>query len=348
MLNVISSYSLLLSDRSGVEAILLEMRRQMEDATKTQETQKESIKGFANAIRAHKNIVMLGMGASHCVNEIFSFQLRKIGIEAIAVTASEYLYDPFPLEDRLVLLTSQSGESVETVRCLNLLTKAILYGITLNADSTIGRNTRSLVAYGGSEKAFAGTRSVTLSLALMAYVSAELGVVSSDAVAAAIAFRQGDSTTMRKAVELLSSKSHIIGTGRSLYSGLAQLFCLGGEELGGRPIVFNETGQLRHGPLEVLSHDSVLVIFRQKGLLGELAASFENIHMRSGCHLVVIDSSGLAPLKEALTITCPPGDDIVAALAVMETFQTLMIGYACNVNRMAGIPKYSTKITVTE
>lgn len=348
MLNVISSFSLLLSDRSGVESILLEMRRQMKDVLKTQETQKASIKSLATAIRNHRDIVMLGMGASHCVNEIFSFQLRKIGIEAIAISASEFLYDPFPLDGRLVLLTSQSGESVETVRCLSLLTKSILYGITLNADSTIGNSTHSIVAYGGSEKAFAGTRSVTLSLAVMAYVSAELGIVSSGAIAQAIDFRQADSHSMRKAVELLWSKGHIIGTGRSLYSGLAQLFCLGGEELGGRPIVFNETGQLRHGPLEVLSHDTALVIFRQKGLLGELAKSFEDIGKRTSCHLVVIDSSGLEPLEDSLTIACPEGNDIVAALAVMETFQTLMIGYACGVNRMAGIPKYSSKITVTE
>jgi len=348
MFNFINSYAPLLADRSGLDAILLEMKHQMDDVLRTKETQHEAIRGFANTLKANKKIVLLGMGASHYVNEIFSFQLRKLGIEALAITASEYLYDPFPLAGSLVLLTSQSGESVETVKCLSLLTKSTLYGITLNKESTIGKNTRAIIGYGGSEKAFAGTRSVTLSLAIMAYVSAELGIASFKSIDRAVHFRQDDSTAMHNAVALLCKKDHVIATGRSLYSGLAQLFCLGCEELGGKPIVYNETGQLRHGPLEVLSPDTALIIFRQKGVLGELAKSFEAIQKKTGCFLVVIDSSGLEPLEDAITIPCPTGEDIASSLAVMETFQSLMIAYACGKNEMTGIPKYSTKITITE
>jgi fructoselysine-6-P-deglycase FrlB-like protein len=189
---------------------------------------------------------------------------------------------------------------------------------------------------------------VTLTLAIMAFVSAELGIVSSDSIERAIQFRQEDLACMHSAVELLCKQDHIIVTGRSLFSALAQLFCLGSEELGGKPIVYNETGQLHHGPLEVLSAKTALVVFRQKGILGELAKSFEDIQKKTGCSLVVIDSSGLEPLKNSLTITCPTGEDIVASLAVMETFQSLMIAYACSKNEMAGIPKYSTKIATTE
>lgn len=348
MENFIESYISLLADKTGVASILVEMGRQMEDVLKTRDSQAQEIKDFAHAIEKAGRILLLGMGASHCVNEIFSFQLRKVGIDALAIPASEFLYDPIPVAGRVVLLTSQSGESVETVKCLDLLKGEDLYGITLERASTIGSRTKSIIVFGGNEKAFAGTRSVTLSLAVMAYVCERLGLVTLESIDASIKFRQSDYVAMHQAVGLLYAKHSVVTTGRSLFSGLAQLFSLGGEELGGKPILCNETGQLRHGPLEVLSPDAVVVVFRQSGELGGLARSFNEIKRKTGCSLLVIDSSGMDPLEDAVTVRCPTGSDIAATLGVMETFQTLMIAYACGKNSRAGIPKFSSKVTRTE
>jgi len=348
MRDFITRYTPLLTDATGVASILLEMERQMDDVRATYATQGDAIKEFADSIRQNKRIIMLGMGASHWVNELFAFQLRRAGIYALAIPASEFLYDPIPLSSELVLLTSQSGESVETVKCLQHLEGVTLYGITLNKESTIGKATKAIIAPGGSEKAFAGTRSVTLTLACMAYICADLGILSTQTIQTMVDFEQDNLEAMHAAVALLHSKSSIVTTGRSLFSPLAQLFALGGEELGGKPILCNETGQLRHGPLEVLSSNSVVVVFRQSGELGILAKSFVSIQQKTGCSLIVIDSSGLEPLEGAITIACPAGNDIAAALAVMETFQSLMIAYACGKNKQTGVPKYSTKITKTE
>lgn len=348
MRDFIIRYTPMLTDATGVASILLEMERQMDDVRATYATQGDAIKEFADSIRQNKRIIMLGMGASHWVNELFAFQLRRAGIYALAIPASEFLYDPIPLSSELVLLTSQSGESVETVKCLKHLEGVTLYGITLNKESTIGKATKAIIAPGGSEKAFAGTRSVTLTLACMAYICADLGILSTQTIQTSVEFEQDNLEAMHAAVALLHSKSSIVTTGRSLFSPLAQLFALGGEELGGKPILCNETGQLRHGPLEVLSSNSVVVVFRQSGELGILAKSFVSIQQKTGCSLIVIDSSGLEPLEGAITIACPAGNDIAAALAVMETFQSLMIAYACGKNKQTGVPKYSTKITKTE
>ena len=348
MRDFITRYTPLLEDATGVESILLEMERQMDDVRATYATQGGAIKEFAHSIKQNTRIIMLGMGASHWVNALFALQLRKAGIYALAIPASEFLYDPIPLSGELVLLTSQSGESVETVKCLQYLKGVTLYGITLNKESTIGHATKAIIAAGGAEKAFAGTRSVTLTLACMAYICAELEMFPAKTVHAMVDFRQDNLDAMHAAVALLHTKSSIVATGRSVFSPLAQLFALGGEELGGKPILCNETGQLRHGPLEVLSTNSVVVLFRQSGELGVLAKSFTNIQEKTGCSLIVIDSSGLEPLEGAITIACPAGNDIAAALAVMETFQSLMIAYACGKNKQTGIPKYSTKITKTE
>ena len=178
MRTMIETYAALLQDTSGVQAILAEMDRQVSDAKQSVESTKAGVKEFAKAIKSSESLLLLGMGASHYANELFSFQLRKLGYQALAVSASEFIYDPIPQWKGPVLLTSQSGESVETVRCLPLLEGLQVFSITLNAESTIGRKTQSLVASGGEEKAFAGTRSVTLTIAIMASVCVALGMKS--------------------------------------------------------------------------------------------------------------------------------------------------------------------------
>ncbi len=345
---ILEKYAVLLDDKSGVEAIGREMSRQVDDIIQTRESQKARIQEIAGAIRERQKVLLLGMGASHFVNEIFALQIRKLGIAALALTASEFLYDPIPLTDEVVILTSQSGESIETVKCLPLITGHPLFSVTLTEESTIARATRPLICAGGTEAAYAGTRSVTLSLAAFAYVAAELGIVKVNDIEEAVCFEPAELVQLENAVWLLFSKNHSIASGRSLFAPLAHLFALGCEELGNRPVLSNESGTFRHGPMEILSPETALVVFRQAGEPGMLCQSFADLRKQSGCSLIVIDASGLEPLAGALTIRCPQGEDIAAALGTMTTFQLLMIAYACGKNPRAGLPRYGSKVTVTE
>lgn len=345
----IRKYAMLLNDDSGIKAVEQEMKRQYQDAMDTLTGQKETIASLAAAIRACPHVLLLGMGASHLVNEIFAFQLRRYQIDAAAVTASEFLYDPLPSAGKVVVLTSQSGESVETVKCIPMIREAAgLFSVTLSAESTIAAASRAIVCSGGPEKAYAGTRSVTLSVAAFTAVAAALGQVSAEAILPAMAWEQTDADAMHRAVWTLLAKDHVVATGRSLFSPLAALFALGCEELGYRAVLFNETGTLRHGPMEILDQRTALVVFRQSGELGELCSSFNEVRRKSGCALIMLDASDLEPLEHALTIPCPRGEDILAVLGMMTTFQRLMIAYACGKNPQAGFPRYGSKVTISE
>ena len=348
MMQLFEKYKSLLKDDEGLKAIDIEMSRQKSDAYDTFDMQKIMIFDMADAIKKQKNVLLLGMGASHFVNQIFVFQMRKMRIEANAIPASEFLYDPIPVDNKVVILTSQSGESIETVKCLPALSNTTVYSVTLTADSTIANQTKSVICSGGGEKAYAGTRSVTLTLAAFAFVAERLGQIGFDQIRQAIEFEQTDLVAMDKAIWTLFSKHSIIATGRSLFAPLAQLFALGCEELGTKPVLCNETGMFRHGPMEILDSDTALVIFRQEGELGQLCTSFESAQKQSGCALIVLDSSGLAPLTNAVTIPCPTGSDITAVLGMMTTFQSLMVAYACGKNPRAGLPRYGSKVTVNE
>jgi len=348
MRSIIETYAQLIRDKSGINAILKEMDAQLADAELTLESAKGPVGALAKAIKHHKSLLLLGMGASHYTNELFSFQLRRLGINAMAISASEFLYDPLPDWEGPVLLTSQSGESVETVRCLQLLQTKQLFSITLNRESTIGRGSQAIIAEGGAEKAFAGTRSVTLSVVVMASVCTHLGLGKKQDIIKAIRTIPEPLEAFHKAVGTLSQSQQVIATGRSLFASMAHLFALGCEELSRQPVFSLETGQLRHGPMEILNEESALVIFRQAGTLGQLVSSFESVQQQAGFKSVVFDASDETPLEGAVTIGFPAGDDIFTALSMMTAFQTLMIAYACTKNSYTGLPKYGSKVTVTE
>lgn len=348
MRTLIEKYSMLLQDDTGVVKILAEMDRQTDDAKKSIVSTNKDVKALAQSIREKDSLLLLGMGASHFANELFALQLRKLGIRALAVTASEYLHDPIPRWEGPVLLTSQSGESVETVRCLDSVAGNRLFSITLNENSTIGKNTTALVAQGGQEIAFAGTRSVTLTVAIMASVCIALGMGSEELLEQSLHNGPKSLAALEKALGILSQANHVVATGRSIFAPLAQLFALGCEELGRKPMLCLETGQLRHGPAEILDGNTALVLFRQDGSLGQLATSFEALQQKAGFSFIVFDASSYAPLKGATTVKFPQGEDIFTVLGMMDAFQTLMIMYACTKNPFTGMPRYGSKVTTSE
>lgn len=348
MIDFINKYAVQLEDKHGLEMIDIEMSRQDQDIIDTLGTQRELIRKLAEDIRRTGKVLLLGMGASQLVNEIFALQLRRSHIDALAMTASEFIYDPVSVDGCTVILTSQSGESVETVKCLPLLKGHPVFSVTLTEDSTIAKAGTAVICAGGGEKAYAGTRSVTLSLAALAAVCAELGQISEKDILPAVQWQRKDYSCMERALWLLYSKRSVIATGRSIFAPVAHLYALGSEELSNCQVIYEETGTLRHGPMEAVDKETVIVVFRQEGSLGELCRSFNDVRAKTGCSLIVFDASGLEPLESAVTIPCLQGNDIIAALGLMTSFQYLMIAYACGKNPRAGLPHFGGKVTVTE
>lgn len=339
-------YLNLLNIRQGLENVLLEMERQNEDLRATAQSAGDSIAALSNAIVDKRDILLLGMGASHFVNHMAAMQLRELGYKAVAIPASEFFYNSFDVKGQVVILTSQSGESVETVKCLEKVKDSDPFSITLDGESTLGRKCRAIIASGGKEQAFAGTRSVTLTLGIFSLVMEQLGLEQGATLAALNDI--GMPERLYAAINSVSHKKNLIATGRGIFYGLAELFRLGCEELSGIPTLCYETGQLRHGPLEVLDESMTLIIFRQSGVFGNLAVSLEDVATKSGASLIVFDASGSTPLRDSITIPFPAGNSLASALQVLPYLQSFMISYACKRNPQAGTPLYSTKVTITE
>jgi fructoselysine-6-P-deglycase FrlB-like protein len=207
---------------------------------------------MAGALRQRRRVLLLGMGGSHAVNRMVEGEYRALGIQAFAVTLSEQLYSPLDLQDAVVIVTSQSGESAEVHRILaELGGHPAAYGMTLEPNSALARALPSLVGAGGTEHAFAATRSLMITLALHLGVLAALGL---DPTAALDALRTRPRLDVAEAAKLLKRCSAIVYSARAL-RGLAEAVALSTMELARMPAYALEGGQFRHGPLEILGQE---------------------------------------------------------------------------------------------
>ena len=151
----------------GLAAIDREMARQHSDALASFEASADMATKAAASLKRTGRLLLLGMGGSHAVNRAVEPLYRAAGIDAIALPLSEQLGQPLPLDGRTIFMTSQSGESAEVVRWFNETGgTAETFGLTLEGTSFLAKTAPSLVGAGGTELAFAATRSLTVSFAL--------------------------------------------------------------------------------------------------------------------------------------------------------------------------------------
>ena len=330
---------------AGLRAIDAEMARQHADAAATFQAPGPEAQALAEAIGRNGRLLMLGMGGSHAVARMVEPLYRDLGIDAFALPLSEQLGAPLPLAGRTVVLTSQSGESAEIVRWLDEVPRpADLYGMTMEGGSTLARRTAALVGQGGTEHAFAATRSLTVTLALHMAVLAACGM---DAGPALDVLRAPPVPDVGPALAALAGVRGVVTSGRRLH-GVAEAFALGLIELSRRPCFALEGGQLRHGPMEMLGPDLGVVLLRGADPTAPLVTAMAQSVAETGAPLVILDASGMAPVEDAVTVAFPALGGLAAVFAILPAAQRLMIGFAAARVADAGTPVRSSKITRTE
>ncbi|HJT11799.1 MAG TPA: hypothetical protein VJ790_04215 [Dongiaceae bacterium] len=329
----------------GLMAIESEMARQHEDALASIESAADLADRIADALRLRPRVVLLGMGGSHAVNRMVEVEYRAQGIQALAVTLSEQLYSPLDLSDAVVVVTSQSGESAEVHRMLaDLSGHGACYGITLEAASALARAVPSLVGAGGSERAFAATRSLMITLALHLAVLSALGL---DAQPSLSALRARVRLDVTAAIKLLKPARAVIYSGRTL-RGLAEAAALSTMELARMPAYALEGGQFRHGPLEALGPSLGAVHFCADEPAASLVGGLARDTVAGASPTVVFDTSGSDAVHGDLILRFPKASGMAATLTMLPTAQRLAIGLAGQRVSDVGVPLRTTKITRSE
>ncbi|MBB2755368.1 UNVERIFIED_ORG: fructoselysine-6-P-deglycase FrlB-like protein [Rhizobium aethiopicum] len=330
---------------AGLAAIDREMARQHTDAIASYEAAAPMAARAAASLKKTGRLLLIGMGGSHAVNRAVEPLYRALGIDAIALPLSEQLGQPLPIAGRTIFVTSQSGESAEVLRWFNETGGAAdTFGLTLEASSFLARTAPSLVGSGGTELAFAATRSLTVTFALHLAILSALG---EDPAAALAMLRTPEDHDIAAALAALENVATVVTSGRRL-QGVAEALALGLTELSHRPCFSLEGGQLRHGPMEMLGPEIGLVLFRGLDETSGLVTAMAVSAVETGAPVVLFDASSEAPVAGTVTIRFAPATGLAAIFAMLPVAQRLMIAFADARVDNAGTPVRSTKITRSE
>nr|WP_026616589.1 aminotransferase [Ensifer aridi] len=331
---------------AGLIAIDREMARQHADAIASYERATALAQRLAASLISTGRLLLLGMGGSHAVGRAVEPLYRALGVDAVALPLSEQLGQPLSIEDKTILVTSQSGESAEVLRWLRETNGGTpeTFGLTLEEDALLARAVPSLIGAGGTERAFAATRSLTVTFALHLAILAALGADPAEALRA---LESPEMPAIDGALAALADVGAIVTSGRRL-QGLAEAIALGLTELSRLPCLSLEGGQLRHGPMEMLGPSVGVVLFRAAdptaGLVQAMAASAAEARSP----VVVFDASGEPPIEGVTTIGFKRATGMAAILAMLPVAQSLMVAFADARVENAGTPVRSTKVTRSE
>ncbi|EJZ17578.1 sugar isomerase (SIS) [Rhizobium sp. Pop5] len=330
---------------AGLAAIDREMARQHADAIASYEAAEPMAATAAASLEKTGRLLLIGMGGSHAVNRAVEPLYRALGIDAVALPLSEQLGQPLPIDGRTIFVTSQSGESAEVLRWFNETGgTADTFGLTLEAGSFLARTAPSLVGSGGTELAFAATRSLTVTFALHLAILSALG---EDPAAALAVLENPEDQDITAALAALENVATVVTSGRRL-QGVAEALALGLTELSRRPCFSLEGGQLRHGPMEMLGPEIGVVLFRSLDETAGLVTVMATSAVETGAPVVLFDASGQPPVAGAVTIRFTPATGLAAIFAMLPIAQRLMIAFADARVENAGTPVRSTKITRSE
>jgi len=333
------------AEGAGLAALHQEMARQNGDAIASFAAATDLAAQIAASIRRTGRLLLLGMGASHGLGRAVQPIYRQLGIDAVALPLSEQLDQPLPLAGRTILVTSQSGKSAEAVRWLQeTAPDSDAFGLTMDRASSLAQALPSLIGVGGVEKAFAATRSATVTLALQAAVLDALGA---DAAPMLRILGMTGQPDVRRAVAALSQVRTVVTSGRRL-CGLAEVLALGMTELSRLPCHALESGQFRHGPMEMLGPLVGVVLLRAADPDADLVRGLAEGCVEAGSPVVMLDASGQAPVAGTVTIAVEEAADLAALAALLPVAQRLMIGFAAGRVADVGTPVRSQKVTSTE
>jgi len=329
----------------GLIAIDREMARQHRDSLDSFEGAREVASRVASAIKGRGQLLLLGMGGSHAVNRIVQPLYRHLGYETVALPISEQLAQPLKTDGKVVLLTSQSGESAEVVRWLEESgAGAEIFGLTLEKDSYLGTRTTALVGSGGTELAFAATRSLMVTLALHLAVLAALGL---DHATSIKALGDPQQANIGEAFNALKTVRAIVTSGRRL-QGLAELAALGFIELTRLPCFSLEGGQLRHGPMEMLGADVGVVLFRENDDTAQLVKGMAIAAAETGAPVIVFDASSDSDIEGVSTVRFSAATGLAAVFEILPVLHSLIIAVAEDRVDNAGTPLRTQKVTRVE
>lgn len=305
-------------------------------------------------LKAIKDIYIIACGTAYNAGLQGRFALQKIAkIKADADIASEFRYsDPFMDETTLVILVSQSGETLDTLAALReaKLKGAKTLAITNVIGSSIAREADNVIyTWAGPEIAVASTKAYTTQVVVFYMLSlyiAKLKEIITDEDYTTIL--NGLNEVPEKIEKIIAQEDKIKAIaekikdctqgfylGRGLDYSVATEASLKMKEVAYMHTEAFASGELKHGTIALIEDDiPVVAITTQSSLFEKSVSNIKEVKAR-GAYVISVTQENNKVVEEVSdeVIYIPETDDLIAGITAIVPLQLL----AYHVSAMRGI-----------
>ncbi len=309
----------------------------------------------------HK-VLFSGMGTSEFAPLAVRGKMASLGVTCDTVDAGEWLHYGLAgigEKERLVVLTSQSGESIEIVRIIEEnLVKPGFVAITNNEDSTLGRHAEVVLPLCAGDEASISTKTYTNTLGVLYLMTAALqgettiDLALSELESAAECLFSADENRIVEAAEILHSGNALAFVGRGPVYAAAKQCALTFMEGAKRLIVSFSGGAFRHGPFECLDSDFRAVFLMPKGRTFSISQKMAREAAELGAKVVCFTDADIQDEENIQVIRLKnvenESSEELFAL-VMSAAQALLLHHFAKLKGIeAGQFRYCSKVTTKE
>ena len=225
-------------------------------------------------------VVFTGMGSSLFAAYPAQAYLSGQGVRAFVWETAELLHHHLKIlrPDTLLVVVSQSGETIEVTQLLDRLPEKMGLAAVVNVEaSTLARRGKLLLPMMAGEQSTVSTKTYMASVAVLMYLAAAIAGESPRAVTQALIraieaqerILERAEAIVEPTAEFFDQPPYVALMSRgadlaSAYQGsltLKEVVRLGAEAI--------SAAQFRHGPIEIVSPEHRYVIFARQGLPGQ-------------------------------------------------------------------------------
>ncbi len=314
-------------------------------------------------------IVLAGMGSSYDACYPASTVLASGGVSAPMLDAAELLHFRLPAlgASDLLVLVSQSGESAETVGVARALRDRptptpTIVSVTNGTTNTLAGFSDVALDTRAGEEAGPSTITFVAALTMMAALARAIAgdVTDSDAAdgattnareadraASAIERMLADEDLPDRIVGWLAGRGTTVILGRGAARAASEMGALTVKEAAGMPIEALQTGQFRHGPLELAGPGLAAIVIATEPETAELDRSLARELMRLGSAVLLVTAGGPVT-RDVTSIDVSRLDRLLCPAAAILPVQLFAWRLSVAAGRPPGSYIHATKVTTRE
>lgn len=315
---------------------------------------------FHSLYHRTRSFLFTGMGTSEFVPEVIRDYLGDKSMAPVIVReAGELLHYGMDAirDDDIIVVISQSGESIEPRKVTDLLRyHKYLVSVTNNKESSIARASVLHLPMVAGDEATISNKTYTNSMAVLlllsrAFVNEEWPPILDQLTPIADGmddFLANRRSEIEQAAELLKDAHTVYFVARGPSVAAARQAALTFQE---GCHVFTSAlpgGSMRHGPFEIVGPGHHAVLFASDGRGGDLVRNTASEMAELGSKVVLFTSREVPDHPNMASVVLSPGDPELFPLACAVPQELLLDRMASDRGWTAGVFTRGSKITATE